>query len=172
MNWEAIGAVGEILGAGAVFVSLIYLAMQIRQNTQSVRNATHLGNTDLWSKLLLSISDKNQVQAWGRGLSGVEDLHGFEFIQFMMQCRVLFLGLENQYFQYCNGSFDEITYQSYQQNISDDVLASPGLLAYWDMKKHQYTPNFVEHIDTLISQAPDAPIDPLQGWRDRVAARK
>ena len=30
MNWEAIGAVGEILGAIAVFGSLMYLAMQIR----------------------------------------------------------------------------------------------------------------------------------------------
>ena len=37
MNWEAIGAVGEILGAIAVLLSLAYLAVQIRQNTASVR---------------------------------------------------------------------------------------------------------------------------------------
>ncbi len=30
MNWDAIGALGEILGASAVFASLIYLAIQIR----------------------------------------------------------------------------------------------------------------------------------------------
>lgn len=30
MNWEAIGAVGEGLGAAAVFVTLVYLALQIR----------------------------------------------------------------------------------------------------------------------------------------------
>ena len=172
MNWEAIGAVGEILGAGAVFVSLIYLAIQIRQNTQSVRNSTHLGNTDLWSQLLLRISDNNQVQAYARGLGGDEDLDGFEFAQFMMQCRVLFLGLENQFYQYCNGSFDETTYQSYKRNVSEDVLVYPGFLAYWDMKKHQYTPDFVEHIDALISQTLNAPIDLRQGWRDRVAAGK
>lgn len=33
MNWEAIGAVGEALGSIAVLVTLIYLAIQIRQNT-------------------------------------------------------------------------------------------------------------------------------------------
>ena len=33
MNWEAIGAAGEILGAIAVLVTLIYLAIQVRQNT-------------------------------------------------------------------------------------------------------------------------------------------
>ena len=40
MNWEAIGAVGEILGAIAVLVTLIYLAAQIRQNSQFVKAAT------------------------------------------------------------------------------------------------------------------------------------
>jgi len=33
MNWEAIGAVGEILGAVAVLITLVYLAIQIRQST-------------------------------------------------------------------------------------------------------------------------------------------
>jgi len=33
VNWEAIGAVGESLGAIAVLVTLAYLAVQVRQNT-------------------------------------------------------------------------------------------------------------------------------------------
>ena len=40
MNWEAIGAVGEILGALLVGVTLIYLAVQLRQNTRATRAAT------------------------------------------------------------------------------------------------------------------------------------
>jgi len=34
LNWEAIGAVGEILGAIAVFVSLLYLALQLRHRNK------------------------------------------------------------------------------------------------------------------------------------------
>lgn len=37
MNWEAIGAVGEIIGAVAVVVTLFYLALQIRQSTRMSR---------------------------------------------------------------------------------------------------------------------------------------
>ena len=37
MNWEAIGAIGEIVGAVAVVVTLFYLAQQIRQNTRMAR---------------------------------------------------------------------------------------------------------------------------------------
>ena len=31
MNWEAIGAVGELAGSSAVLIILIYLAVQIRR---------------------------------------------------------------------------------------------------------------------------------------------
>jgi len=36
MNWDAIGAVGEALGALAVVVTLIYLSTQIRQNSKVI----------------------------------------------------------------------------------------------------------------------------------------
>ena len=43
MNWDAIGAIGNIIGAFAVVVSLIYLAIQIRtQNKQSKLSAFHV----------------------------------------------------------------------------------------------------------------------------------
>ena len=34
MNWEAIGAIGEVLGAAGVILTLGYLAFQIRQNNR------------------------------------------------------------------------------------------------------------------------------------------
>ncbi len=37
MNWEAAGAIGELIGSAAVLVTLVYLALQVRQNTQHVR---------------------------------------------------------------------------------------------------------------------------------------
>ena len=36
MNWEAIGAIGEILGAACVFFSLVYLGLQIRQSSKNI----------------------------------------------------------------------------------------------------------------------------------------
>lgn len=39
MNWEIISAVSELVGAVAVIVSLIYLALQVKQNTRIMRAA-------------------------------------------------------------------------------------------------------------------------------------
>ncbi len=40
MNWEAIGAVGEVVGAIGVIFTLVYLAYQIKQNTIQLEQNT------------------------------------------------------------------------------------------------------------------------------------
>ena len=36
MNWDAMGAIGEIIGSMAVILTIVYLSMQIRQTTSPV----------------------------------------------------------------------------------------------------------------------------------------
>ncbi len=52
MNWDAIGAVGEILGAGAVFASLVYLASQIKSSSKI---ATGQSEREVWSKWIETV---------------------------------------------------------------------------------------------------------------------
>ena len=40
MNWEAIGAIAELAAAIAVLPTLVYLAIQLRQNTRALKSAT------------------------------------------------------------------------------------------------------------------------------------
>lgn len=41
MNWVAITAVAEVVGVVAVLITLIYLAVQIKQNTAAVSTSTY-----------------------------------------------------------------------------------------------------------------------------------
>jgi hypothetical protein len=47
VNWEAISAIGQIVGGLAVVVSLIYLAREIRSNARSARIAS-LHDVNRW----------------------------------------------------------------------------------------------------------------------------
>src|SRR5215471_12958793 len=40
INWEALGAVANVLAAVGVIATLIYLSIQIRQNTKAVRSSS------------------------------------------------------------------------------------------------------------------------------------
>ena len=53
MNWQAIGAVGEIGGAIGVVLTLIYLAGQLRQNTNALRSASY----EHWNSVSTAFSE-------------------------------------------------------------------------------------------------------------------
>ena len=46
MNWEALGSIAELISGIAVLITLIYLAIQIRQNTATAREAILRSQTD------------------------------------------------------------------------------------------------------------------------------
>ena len=45
MNWEAIGAIGEIIGALAVVVTLVILTIQMRQSTNAMKESNRLARS-------------------------------------------------------------------------------------------------------------------------------
>ena len=75
MNWEAIAAVGEIVGATAVVVSLVYLAVQIRQNTRSNRVSAELGTLEQLTSWVRRFStDKDAQRIWDLVADGSEPI--------------------------------------------------------------------------------------------------
>jgi hypothetical protein len=46
MNWEALGSISALLGAIGVIATLIYLAIQIRQNNNQFRDAATIAVYD------------------------------------------------------------------------------------------------------------------------------
>jgi hypothetical protein len=52
MNWDAIGAIGEVMGSLAVFITLGYLALQIRHARSEARRALSQGRSEAHRDLL------------------------------------------------------------------------------------------------------------------------
>jgi hypothetical protein len=57
MNWDAIGAVAEVLGATGVIASLIYLATQIRQSREQMSQNTQALRAGAYQQLHEYIGD-------------------------------------------------------------------------------------------------------------------
>jgi len=59
MDWNAVGAVGEVAGAIAVLVTLVYLATQVRHSSQQTRLALSQARTEANRALIsLGLEDK------------------------------------------------------------------------------------------------------------------
>ena len=81
MNWDAIGAVGEIVGATAVVVSLVYLAIQIRtQNRESQMAAAH-EIIAAFRSMQVPLHSSELADLWHRAITNFEELNDPERMQ-------------------------------------------------------------------------------------------
>ena len=69
MNWEAIGAIGEIVGAAGVVVTLLYLAVQVRLSRQATDVNTQVNRAASAARSQDANSELNQLLASNAGLS-------------------------------------------------------------------------------------------------------
>ena len=110
MNWDAIGAIGEVTGAITVVITLIYLSIQVRQNTRSmdetrkveigrsVQSRTELRfelhRTILGSDDLLNAMAKLRIVQWPQSKEVYEQLSPSEKESFYTWSRMQILILD------------------------------------------------------------------------------
>ncbi|MEC7418977.1 MAG: hypothetical protein VX659_02865, partial [Pseudomonadota bacterium] len=82
MNWDAAGAIGEIVGALAVVMSLIYLASQIRiQNREAKISSVH-DITEAFRLAITSFQDEQRAIVYTKALRDFDNLTEAERLQF------------------------------------------------------------------------------------------
>ena len=152
MNWEAIGAIGEVLGGGAVVISLVYVGIQIRQNTAEMRSVStqtfishrsdanfYIANNPELSKLLAT------------AVHGFEELEPHEQFQFKAYCFAFYNQFDFAFHQFKNGRLEEKFWARMENEIPSTLLL-PGVSAWWEQDKVRYTPEFVEYAEARMKE--------------------
>lgn len=147
MNWQAVGAIGEILGAAGVIVTLIYLSRQIRLSTTATRlsmsHSIASAGRD-WNRPLLE--DPQLAWAFHVGTEDPTALDAKERARFIELCFSLLRMFEDAYYQFQNGALDEEAWHGYEQLYVAYALA-PGFQLYWKQRRSTFRPAFREFID-------------------------
>ncbi|MGI9328939.1 MAG: hypothetical protein ACR2PZ_27225 [Pseudomonadales bacterium] len=83
MNWDAIGAIGEVVGAAAVVITLIYLTAQVRQNNRNLEESTSSAINQSLADLNSRISSDEQfAELFLRGRENIATLTPVELERF------------------------------------------------------------------------------------------
>ena len=152
MNLEQLANLGEFISGIAVIASLVYLAIQIRQNTRSVKSSTLATNTSNWSSMLVNLADAEKSDAYLAGTAGKEDINAKHFLQFLLMARAMLVSFETQYHQYLNGALDREIYLGYERSCKDQILVYPGFQMVWEITRDGFSPAFAELVDKLIGE--------------------
>ncbi len=142
MNWEAVSAISEIIGAIAVVVSLVYLAIQVRASSKATRASVYMGLHDSqaqYSYLLLSDpSLRDLVDSLDDPKVSVTDRPEFSHLLTM-----LFNKYELFYFISRENMFSSDVDRAMTKIIANR-LKTPGVKEWWENSQQSFSPEFVE----------------------------
>jgi len=150
MNWDALGAVGEVVGALGVILTLIYLAAQIRQNTNQLQGEAITAINEAEVALIREFRDDPTLIAayvkctndWEAG--SVEEqarthLHLFAYVR----------NCETAYNLWKAGALAERIYLN-REALIESLLTPSGGRVWWGFWSGIFEPEFADRITNRI----------------------
>ena len=151
MNWNALGAIGELLGALVVMATLVYQALQLRENTRMLR----ISAADRALAFVLEFTgdlarDKEVCQLLTQGYEDLENLSESERARLVYVLFRLFKITENIHYLYTQGNLDEETWLSWK-NVS--IMYAQGQAGRWYLsaRKLFFSKRFLDMINSELS---------------------
>ena len=150
MNWDALGAIAELIGSIAVIVTLIYLSVQLRHNTKSTRLVSSQALTTTFSDFLGQLSsDSETANIYLRGLKDDSELTKEERFRFDTLILQMLRQADVHYHSFLEGAIPkglwEVTEAGYMQ-----VFSQPGARASWKRQSQFFSAAFREHVEHNI----------------------
>jgi hypothetical protein len=164
VNWDAIGAIAEAIGAAGVIASLLYLASQVRGSTRASAVDAKLQSTRLLTDLLDSwIQAPELTDLHLRGLADLDSLSKEEYYRFSNLCLKAFWFFSAAHFQFRTRTLSESEW--YENKIALHFwLRGPGLQAWWaKFGRASFGPEFRGFIDDEITALTAQTLDTNEG---------
>ena len=150
MNWEAAGAIGEMVGAMAVFFTLAYLAIQIRQNTRAVRASALDSSINAISAVREKLIESEEASSiFRRGSEDPKSLDDTELLRYRLIVTNVLWSVLNLHSQSKYANLSEDIWECQKPTIRR-ILNCPGGVWYWSEYKHELEETFVNEVDSIL----------------------
>ena len=154
MNWEAVGSLGEAIGAAGVMASLIYLALQVRASNRASAVQAKFASTHMQADFLdYLIQNPDLNDLFNKGRQGIESLSAEEYYRFSNMALHAFSFLSAAHFQRCKGVHFEDDWKEIHA-ITSFLLRGPGFRDWWrKVGQYMFGNDFVSYIESEIQKA-------------------
>ena len=147
MDLTVISTVAQVASALAVIVSLVYLAIQIRQNTQAVRNSTHHALTVIrLDYVALVVQNPDLSRILRLGSQDVNNLNDEERQRFDLLMYYLFSAGENFYYQNRQGVLDAEQWDRWCTTVRY-YFTQPGIRAWFASNPIRFAEGFARFLE-------------------------
>jgi hypothetical protein len=147
MALEDLANIGELVSAIAVVISLAYLALQVRQNTASLRSDAYGRALDRISEMQGRFaSDSGFTTFWARGALDAAALTPAERIRAMWALYEAFGAFEFMYLQHALGALPDEVWERWAKTTAW-WLSHPGIRTMWHARPAPFTASFTAYVE-------------------------
>ena len=150
MTLQDLGSLGEFVAAIATLATLVYLAVQIRQNTLAVRAGSHQAVSDSFIAVNSWVArDPSLARIYRVGIDNLDDLSEDERVQFGFMLLSVFRVYETTYYQDRVGTAEEQLFLSVERDIGV-VLANAGVRQWWEETPFGISQEFRDYVEVNV----------------------
>ena len=171
MSLSDLASVGSFVSGFAVLISLIYLALQVRQTKRNQQIAIRHSRATRVVELHLALADVAVADAWLHGSGSPEKITRTEVGQFNNLCRALFFHFEDSFYQREEGLLNDDAFETVVAGVRLSAR-SPGFRAAWKIARPNFGGRFLAFMDGVVAgSAVEPPVDlSLETWKSAFAA--
>lgn len=158
MTLADLSDLSQALGAVAVIASLVFVGIQVRQNSAITRAQVHQQISDTFTVYLETMANHSNIIAGGASSrAGMNRLSDEELLQFSFLMAGLFKIWENAFYQYKSGFLDE---RNWQSNVKWMLTwyHMPGVQTWWRVRKDLFANEFQVFIESSVLPVDDRSI--------------
>ena len=140
-------AIRETLTGIGVVLSLLFVAIEIRTNTDSIRSATIQGIADQYLNITIASMNNPTVRTgWAKAAAGNND-------ELTLDEEIALNWYYNGILRIAENRFRQIELSIIKLDVISGgapEFRSPYFKIYWEARRQLYAPDFVAHVDDLI----------------------
>ena len=142
----------EIVGLSAVVLSVLFLAYEIRQNSEQQE-------LDLIYQVTQKLFDNNRDMlsddlslVYAKAITVPEELTFEEYLKATSFALNLLNEWEDRFFIYEAGLISDSEWKSHVEENAPWTLGNRFARAFWDVNKYTYEEEFVQYVDSLLPE--------------------
>ncbi len=171
MSIADFAALGSLASSLALLLSLVYLNLQVRQNTHAHRVTAHQERLNFVKEFLGRLTDGAVAPVYLRGLSADAGMTEVEFTQFRALMHSWFLGMAEIFWLHDQGVLDDDRFAGSMAALKG-YLGYPGCRAVWQAIRDVMPADFQALVDKLVADgAVTSPHRAYDVWRAAIAAQ-
>ncbi len=153
MNWDAIGAVAEVVGALGVILSLLYLAAQIRQG---LTTAGDTATTEVIASVVVqfnAMAEESNRSSITRGLIDYRNLSGDEKLTFDSLMTSLLMIVSSSFMSNRANLLTDELFSGWSGYLQSRLFPYSGMREWWDESRNVFIPEMQAWVDEEFSKA-------------------